>query len=101
MSEELKACPFCGIKPELASLVTPVRYFYLCPNCGVGNELQGFDRDEARRFWNTRPIEDELRAEIDRLQAELKVTQERCDRYEENMARHGLVPVAGAPESEV
>lgn len=56
------------------------------------------DQGEVISFGT--PFVESLLEEISRLQAELKVTQERCDRYEENMARHGLVPVAGAPESE-
>lgn len=67
---ELKACPFCNIAPELVSLVTPVRYFYHCPNCGIGAETQGFDRNEARNLWNTRPLEDALQARITELEAE-------------------------------
>jgi hypothetical protein len=89
----LTSCPFCGGEARLVNCGSPM---VVC----LHGCCQIVDDKNSVEHWNTRPIEDELRSEIDRLQAELKVTQERCDRYEENMARHGLVPVAGAPESE-
>lgn len=61
---ELKPCPFCGELPEVikeeyqeCQCVTPgcPMYVYVCK----------FER------WNTRPIEDALRAEVKRLRAEI------------------------------
>jgi len=57
MSEELKACPFCGsnnIRPAQVESGT------MCRNCGT----------ESYGNWNTRPIEDALQSEIARLTAE-------------------------------
>ena len=65
---ELKPCPFCGTSLE-------VKWFNFSP-AGFGAECKspcsfgvyGFDtKNECIKFVNTRPIEDELRAEIARL----------------------------------
>ena len=54
---ELKPCPFCGGEAELC--YSEVDTF--CRKCNVMQETE---------LWNTRPIEDELRARIAELEAE-------------------------------
>jgi hypothetical protein len=55
-----KPCPFCGRDPQSYSdPFYPATYLYCC--CSR-------IRSET---WNTRPIEDALRAEVERLKAEL------------------------------
>ena len=54
---ELKPCPFCGGEAELC--YSEVDTF--CRKCNVIQETE---------MWNTRPIEDELRARIAELEAE-------------------------------
>lgn len=69
---ELKACPFCGVVPELETQHTiGVFYFYKCPNCAVSGGL-GFDKNEAKNYWNTRPLEDALTAENAKLREALE-----------------------------
>ena len=57
MNEKLKQCPFCGGEAELC--YSEVDTF--CRKCNVIQETE---------MWNTRPIEDELRARIAELEAE-------------------------------
>ena len=71
MSEELRPCPFCGGEAELC--YSEVDTF--CRKCNVIQETE---------MWNTRPIEDELRARIAELEAEsdqltARLCQERQD----------------------
>lgn len=57
---ELRPCPFCGEKPFFNDMPTPpygLGVSCINPHC-VSNSPEN---------WNTRPIEDELRAEILRL----------------------------------
>ena len=68
---ELKPCPFCGGEAELC--YSEVDTF--CRKCNVIQETE---------MWNTRPIEDELRARIAELEAEsdqltARLCQERQD----------------------
>jgi len=58
MNEKLKQCPFCGGEAELC--YSEVDTF--CRKCNV---MQGTE------LWNTRPIEDALRARIVELEAEI------------------------------
>lgn len=55
MTDELKPCPFCG---STAICMPKGETGYLCRTCGT----EGFGD------WNTRPIEDKLTAEVERLQ---------------------------------
>jgi NMD protein affecting ribosome stability and mRNA decay len=61
---ELKACPFCGnqsaVMDWLPSLSGIVEYPF-CEYCGA--------QCETAELWNTRPIEDGLRAELAAAQA--------------------------------
>ena len=65
---ELKPCPFCG--SEGAILDEPFyedEYGCFCnKKCGAVGPCDE-DGEKAIEFWNTRPIEDALRAEIARL----------------------------------
>jgi len=70
MSEELKACPFCGsnnIRPAQEESGV------ICRNCGT----------EGYHSWNTRPLEDALRARIAELEAsdkyDTELTEKRFD----------------------
>ncbi len=74
MSEELRACPLCQGHLERqvsADSLGPDDYWWLHEFNGTPCPLMGFElpRTEADE-WNTRPIEDELRAEIETLRAE-------------------------------
>lgn len=60
MTNELKPCPFCGSSP----LVLPGHTGDLARCSNVGCAARGIVPIEV---WNTRPIEDELRAEIAHL----------------------------------
>lgn len=102
MNDELKPCPFCGLKPKLNEAVTypngeKSSAFVRCPNCGLAYSF-GDKNEQAVSRWNTRPIEDALHAErdaaVERLQEyrddTAKVLNEKCPTDE----RHcGCVPI--------
>lgn len=62
--EQLKPCPFCGQQPYIGYLYTKDMQAVTCknPDC---TQSESFSVAE----WNTRPGEDALHAEIDRLRA--------------------------------
>ena len=68
MSEELRPCPFCGGEAQVNTWtmhgITESRCF--CSNSDCPNSV----RTVAFEQWNTRPIEDELRARIAELEAD-------------------------------
>ena len=68
MSEELRPCPFCGGNDIVYEEALSVTY---CNDCG-GELDEGFGSD-----WNTRPIEDALQAENERLKEELQCEKTR------------------------
>ncbi len=64
MTDELKPCPFCGWKAEIKGPDgdTGGMWEISCPNtCRA--LVVAERRDWAVRRWNTRPVEDELRAD--------------------------------------
>ncbi len=70
---ELKACPFCGSEAARIELDGGFAWGE-CMKCGATSKVVLFitDTNDVRiaaavKYWNTRPIEDELRAEIARL----------------------------------
>lgn len=81
----LKPCPFCNVDVEPARhheterhIITGdawVTNFVACVECGSrsGGSIRPEHADEE---WNTRPIEDELRAERDTLRAERDALRE-------------------------
>jgi len=86
MDEELKPCPFCGQDHKSYSYWNIVGYDERGnPIKGEKKEYVDFyaDSDEkstvyiSPETWNTRPIEDELRAEIASLKAELAAEREK------------------------
>jgi len=69
---ELKACPFCGGEPRLLYGLEG-EYAVGCSNdncefCGEDSR----DNQKVITQWNTRPIEDALRAELATAQAEVE-----------------------------
>ena len=63
---ELKACPFCGDSELVNSSLYEGHVF--CTNCGADMHVD---------IWQSRPIEDGLRAELARLTAELAELREK------------------------
>lgn len=62
MGDELKGCPFCPNGGDVSKdWVDPDGYMVYCDACGDEYPLE---------FWQSRPREDALQAEIDRLKAE-------------------------------
>jgi hypothetical protein len=79
MTEELKSCPKCKSIQltwerwllEKGGEKYEALYRPYCLDCAYASDYWTADVAEAVRYWNTRPIEDELRAEIAALQARL------------------------------
>lgn len=79
---ELKPCPFCGMKDEARyDKAHNGAYIFRCQWCGA--EVRSQDD------WNSRPIEDSLRAENERLR-ELLARVEWCDSVRNE--QHEIVP---------
>ena len=73
MTEELKPCPFCGgfkatIEPVFIESFSTPRFCVICSDCGADSQVD-LGQSGAEECWNTRPIEDKLRAENERLRA--------------------------------
>jgi hypothetical protein len=68
---ELKRCPFCGNEPQL--LEGAKRVFCGNPLCGMGGSMD-------LKFWNTRPIEDELNAELKNAKELLEMAMGEADK---------------------
>lgn len=74
VSDELKPCPFCGIVPQIDGDPNSEDYvhghnlgFVECRNnnCPIaGAYFSASTQKEATAMWNTRPIEDALRAQL-------------------------------------
>ena len=76
MTEELKACPFCGskkiVKAKESSGHGEVSTGYKCFDCSA-SLIKYFGA--AAKEWNTRPLEDERDKRIEELEEKLgKVT---------------------------
>jgi len=67
---ELKPCPFCNKTNKLRVLsegqINAV-FGVVCYNCCCQFHCRADSETDAKIVWNTRPIEDALRAEIDQL----------------------------------
>lgn len=88
--DELKPCPFCGEKPlmvhsalnEYHSVESQIgcshcRYIIQAPDWAIDmdksvKENCDFEDSQTISYWNTRPAEDALKAEIEKLKAALK-----------------------------
>ena len=79
----LSPCPFCGNKTysitrniEITEEGRSIEVGWAC-GCAICDvHLWGDNQSDTESKWNTRPIEDALRAEIDRLKEELKYTDD-------------------------
>ena len=80
MSEELKPCPFCGT-PAVVHITEYDRgsetYTIDCSHMNCGGSPGVYDSsEEAVNQWNSRPLEDALRAELAEARAEIERLRE-------------------------
>lgn len=70
--DELNSCPFCGENAELRG-GEGVASWIICNNkkCSATQDLE-LTGENAVQMWNTRPAEDALTAEVERLKTALK-----------------------------
>jgi Lar family restriction alleviation protein len=89
VSDELKPCPFCG--SEKVHIVYCNEAYGVCDSCGArgksypdeyGHIAESIDREWAVKSWNTRPLEDALRANIDELEKQLQSYKDFCSAIE-------------------
>lgn len=76
MSEELRPCPFCGSE-DLVYL--PIVW---CKKCDAQVKIAD-NLEDTIKLWNTRPIEDALRARIAELEEKLKRFEEFTSVFED------------------
>lgn len=80
---DFKPCPFCGC----AYVREYVDDGFYCEQCGYGYIWHGLEteqqQDEIRKRWNTRPIEDALRAENERLRHEGDEYRQRAAQWQQ------------------
>ena len=71
MSDELKPCPFCGSIEYQHEGTTAGELWFSCQGCGAHTPISTHatedDYTEAIKLANTRPLEDALLAELERL----------------------------------
>lgn len=67
MSEELRPCPFCGLKYAEHSWDEFGAEYWVCDHCGASSGTI-----DPTWSWQTRPIEDALNARIAELEAEIE-----------------------------
>ena len=80
--EALRACPFCG--EDCATLMEDHRGCeIICenPDCDDMSEAN-WTREHAIEIWNTRPIEDALRAQVDALVELVRAQKHRAESVE-------------------
>lgn len=65
MPDELKPCPFCG--SDNVRVIGVMRPMGECLSCGAHGTWTIEDHARAVEAWNTRPAEDSLTAQVDRL----------------------------------
>ena len=74
--DELKPCPFCGNVPYVVEHYSIGNHYPLnecdikSPIITVGCERCGITSSYAPEFWNHRPAEEALKAEVEKLKAE-------------------------------
>lgn len=101
MSNELKPCRFCGSTDLFVKRAVIAEYhdetpFIQCDSCGFAitdkelcidincgpKENEKFMDRQAASKWNTRPVEDKLKAEITRYRRALHNLKEDCTQRE-------------------
>ncbi|MFA5376919.1 MAG: Lar family restriction alleviation protein [Dehalococcoidia bacterium] len=67
MSDELKACPHCGGSNILLHEIESHTFCYQCDDCDYSPDWWLDTEAEAAQYWNTRPIEDGMRSQLDAM----------------------------------
>lgn len=88
--DALKACPFCGATPQeviTTDRIIETKYIQiLCDGCATVH-MQGTPVDSVIKLWNTRPIENELRAQFIGLELGNNVNKKEIDRLNDKLKR--------------
>jgi Lar family restriction alleviation protein len=80
--EELKPCPFCSKSDVTTQLTEDPGYESLwsvyCRDCGAEGESSS-TKSHAVKMWNTRPIEDKLRGELETMKEAYRIVSRTND----------------------
>ena len=71
MSKELKPCPFCGGEDTEIAPGLKGDWYIGCLTCNYQIRCEDCTEEDTVRYWNTRPAEDALKAENERLKEAL------------------------------
>ncbi|MBO7330062.1 MAG: Lar family restriction alleviation protein [Lentisphaeria bacterium] len=83
MSEELKPCPFCGQDVSIGPVDDCTHYWYVCcEDCDITRFIFG-SKQESIKIWNTRPAEDALKAEVERLTQALEAIAKNAEFWDD------------------
>ena len=103
MSEELKACPFCGGEGELAHQDAQRGFgkavFIWCPNCGSRTGLAWAGSAAAIAAWNHRAADATLTARIAAVEAERDAAVARAERSHETLI-HADMKIRSLPHTD-
>ena len=96
MSEKLRNCPFCGNHVEMVNTKTYPNFerspaYMKCRTCNY--HIAAFDDENLINRWNDRPIEDELRAELEKRTAELHYANTACMEMKHELDRLTASPL--------
>lgn len=98
MTQELRECPFCKCTVKMchdtaSDYLKDWTYHVECPNCEI--ETGRYTAaEEAVRDWNTRPIEDALRAENARFREALEAVYRECEKQTDHWEIRDLIQEA-------
>jgi Lar family restriction alleviation protein len=67
MSKDLKPCPFCGGEDTEIAPGLKGDWYIGCLTCNYQIRCEDCTEEDTVRYWNTRPAEDALKAENERL----------------------------------
>jgi hypothetical protein len=76
---ELKPCPLCGSSDVCNTWDQQSHNVVYCNSCSLIGSIAN-NIDEANKLWNTRPIEDALRAELEQARARIAGLESYADK---------------------
>lgn len=86
--DELKPCPFCGSDKVAVSRTPHSKYGILygieCKSCNAHGSFRFIFEHYAIESWNSRPAEEALKAEVERIKAALKTIVQNAEFWDDD-----------------